>query len=254
LQGIERQVALLDALSASPEGQLSITRLCQATGLAHGTAHRLLQGLAGPGIVVQDGGTRRWRLGPRLAFWAGRYLEGPAAHTSLRGFVGDLSRSTGFFAYLTVLDGGELVCVAIERPWHKPQFFAQLGGRLPPLSTAGGKALLAYQPSEVVDPIVRRAVASQDGVLSGPVTVESYQAELVQVRRLGYATCAEELEIGVSAVSAPVLGADRRSVASLTVVAPTAALRERWEASVERVRTIAARASAMCGGTAGAGL
>jgi DNA-binding IclR family transcriptional regulator len=71
--------------------------------------------------------------------------------------------------------------------------------------------------------------------------------ELAETRRQGYATCMEELEVGVSALAAAVFNARSRPIASLTVVATTPALLEGWDATVEVVRTVATEASAMVG-------
>jgi IclR family KDG regulon transcriptional repressor len=245
MRGIERQVALLDAISDAPDVGASITELCSATGLAKGTVHRMLEALQEHRMVVQDEGSKRWRLGPRVAFWAGRYLEGPASLSPLRGFVRQLSKETQFFSYLTIIDRGELVCVAVERPERKAQFFVQLGSRIPVLSAAGARALLAYEPEDVVWPLVERAVAEDPRTRVETVTVASYLEELEETRRRGYAQCMEELEVGVSAIGAPVFNARSHPVASLTVVAPTPALLEEWDATVETVRAIAGEASAM---------
>jgi DNA-binding IclR family transcriptional regulator len=53
--------------------------------------------------------------------------------------------------------------------------------------------------------------------------------------------------VGVSALGAPVLNTQRRSVASLTVVAPTAALAEKWDLTVEKLLAVADEASATMG-------
>jgi IclR family KDG regulon transcriptional repressor len=247
VQGILRQVALLDAISDAPEAGASITELCLATGLAKGTAHRILEGLQAHGLAVQEAASKRWRLGPRVAFWAGRYLEGPASQAPLRGFVKRLSRETQFFSYLTVRDHGELVCVAVERPERKAQFFVQLGSRIPVLSAAGARALLAFEPEEIGLPLVERAIDEDPRTRVETVTVASYLEELAETRRRGYATCMEELEVGVSALGAAVMGARSRPIASLTVVAPTPALLERWDTTVEILLAIANEASAMAG-------
>ena len=247
MQGIRRQVALLDAVSCAPESGAQITNLCRTTGLPKGTVHRILESMREYGMVVQEEGSKRWRLGPKVVFWAGRYLEGPTSLAPVRGFVGRLSQKTQFFSYLTILDHGELVCVAIERPEHKAQCFVQLGSRIPVLSTAAAKALLAYEPEDEARPLVERAIAENPRTRFEAVTAGSYFEELREVRRRGYATCAEELEVGVSALGAPVLNARRRPVASLTVVAPTAALAEEWDSTVEKLLDIAGEASVMAG-------
>jgi IclR family KDG regulon transcriptional repressor len=247
MQGIQRQVALLDAISGAPDSGASITNLSRATGLPRGTVHRMLESMREHQMVVQEEDSKRWRLGPKVAFWAGKYLEGPPLLIPLRRFVERLSRETQFFSYLTIQDHGELVCVAVERPEHKAQFFVQLGSRIPVLSTASAKALLAYQPEDVARPSAERAIAENPRTRFETVTVRSYFEELAEVRLRGYATCAEELEVGVSALGAPVLNTQRRSVASLTVVAPTAALAEKWDLTVEKLLAVADEASATMG-------
>lgn len=247
MQGIQRQVALLDAISGASESGTSITDLYLATGLPKGTVHRVLAGLQEHGIVVQEEDSKRWRLGPKVAFWAGKYLEGPMSLAPLRRFVGRLSEEAQFFTYLAILDQGELVCVAVERPESKPQFFVQLGSRVPILYTAAGRALLAYQPEDVARPLVKREIDYYSRTCFEAVTVESYLEELAETRRRGYAKCMEELEVGVSALGAAITDTRGRSAASLTVVAPTAALMEDWEATAEKLQRVAEEASMTLG-------
>lgn len=249
MRGIQRQVALLDAISGASESGISITDLYLATSLPKGTVHRVLASLQEHGIVVQEEDSKKWRLGYKVAFWAGKYLEGPTSLAPLKRFVGKLSEEAQFFTYLTVLDQGELVCVAVERPESKPQFFVQLGSRVPILYTAAGKALLAYQPEEVARSLVKREIGEHSRTCFETVTVvvESYLEELAETRRRGYAKCMEELEVGVSALGAAITDTRGRSAASLTVVAPTAALMEDWEVTAEKLQHIAEEASMTLG-------
>jgi DNA-binding IclR family transcriptional regulator len=207
----------------------------------------MLEGLQEYGMVVQEEDSRRWRLGPKVAFWAGRYLEGPASLAPLRMFVCRLSRETQFVSYLTVLDLGQPVCVAVERPENRAQFLVQLGRRLPILSSAAARALLAYQPEDLVRPLVERSVAEDPHTRLETLTVNSYFEELAETRRRGYAKCMEELEVGISALSVPVFNARRLPVASLSVVATTAALAEAWDSTVEKLLVIADQASSAVG-------
>lgn len=239
-------MAILDALSGAPTSGISITDLRLSTGLPVSTLHRTLEALQQHGVAVQED-TRKWRLGPRVAFWAGRYLDGPASLEPLRGFVQRLSRDTGFFAYLAIMDQDELVCVAVEQPQQKAHFFVQLGSRIPIFTAAAARALLAYQPSEIVHRLVERALDKDPRPLYGPVTLESYLEELVDTRRRGYAKCMEEMEVGVSALAVPILNARGRSVASMSVVAPTTALVRDWDQAVDALSRASSEASMMLG-------
>jgi IclR family transcriptional regulator, KDG regulon repressor len=246
IKAIERQVAILDALGSAPTSGISITDLRLSTGLPVSTLHRTLDALQRHGVVVQED-TKKWRLGPRVAFWAGRYLDGPASLEPLRSFVRRLSRDTRFFAYLAIMDQGELVCIAVEQPQQKAHFFVQLGSRIPVLNAAAARALLAYQPPEIVRPLVERALFKDPKPLYGLTTLESYLEELEETRRRGYAKCMEELEVGVSALAVPIINARGRSVASMSVVAPTTTLVNEWDQAVDALRRASSEASMMLG-------
>ena len=77
------------------------------------------------------------------------------------------------------------------------------GSRTYPHAT--GKVLLAHQPEEVVDSIVR-----QNGLphfTSYTITdVRRFKRELERVRQQGYATDSEEREEGVRCLAAPIFG------------------------------------------------
>lgn len=250
MQGLKRQAELLDAISEAPDAGVSITSLCDTTGLPKGTVHRMLEGMQQLDMVVQEE-SKKWRLGPRVSFWAGKYLEGPTALGPLKEYVDRLSRETRFFSYLAIQDLHNIVCVDLGRSEHKAHFFVQLGSSVPVLSTAAAKALLAYQPQELALPLIEKAIAENPETRLETVTLESYLEELSETRRCGYATCMEELEIGVSAIGAAVKNASNQSVASLSVVAPTAALVEEWDDTVWKLRMIAEEASAMLGKKSG---
>ena len=67
-------------------------------------------------------------------------------------------------------------------------------------------------------------------------------AELDTVRREGYATAADELELGLSAVAAPVLDESGRAVAALSVSGPTLRLSPRRVAELRPIVIKQARA------------
>lgn len=248
MRGIGRQVALLDALGDGPEGGLSVTDVADAVGMPKSTTHRTLEGMRGYGMVVQEPDSRKWRLGPRVAFWAGRYLEGTAILAPLRRVVSDLGQGTRFVAYLVVLDDGEPVCVAVERPEGRAQFLVHLGRRLPVLSAAAAKALLAFQPEDVLRPVVERAIREDPVTRLGAVTAESYLKELAEVRSQGYALCMEELEAGISAAGAPIFNARGLPAASIAIVATSATLFDGWEATLGALLFAAEEGSRAIGG------
>ncbi len=124
---------------------------------------------------------------------------------------------------------------------------------MPVLSSAAARVLLAHQPEDTVRPLVDRAVAENPRTRLETITVESYIEELAETRRRGYAQCTEELEVGISALSAPIFNARRSPVASLAVVATTAALAEVWDPTVKKLIVVADEASSALGAVASEG-
>ena len=113
------------------------------------------------------------------------------------------------------------------------RLFTHVGQRVPAHWCAAGKALLAFGLEPVPEPLAA----------STPRTITSLLAlieELEQVRTRGYATDDEEYEEGVGCVAVPVIGADGRPVAALSVSSPAARLRRIGPAAVAARLRIAA--------------
>jgi DNA-binding IclR family transcriptional regulator len=95
-----------------------------------------------------------------------------------------------------------------------------VGRRVPYETTANGKVLRAFSAER--------------------------PADAQQIRAQGYATAVDELERGLSALAAPVLGADGVALAALSISGPTIRLtRERFvelvPALLEQARLVSAR-------------
>jgi DNA-binding IclR family transcriptional regulator len=82
-----------------------------------------------------------------------------------------------------------------------------------------GKAMLAFQPPEVIDQIVSKIRF----VRYTPKTLTSRDAllkALERVRRRGYAIDDQEIEIGVRCIGAPIFDEKRNAIAAVSVSGP----------------------------------
>nr|MBA2359864.1 IclR family transcriptional regulator [Actinomycetota bacterium] len=89
-----------------------------------------------------------------------------------------------------------------------------VGRHVPLHCTANGKVFLAYGAAAVPERLETRTRRT----IVGPAELE---AVLERVRARGYATAVDELELGLSAVAAPVRGAGGEVVAALSISGPT---------------------------------
>ena len=111
-----------------------------------------------------------------------------------------------------------------------------VGRRVPYHCTANGKVLLAFA-----------AAGAETGpleALTSRTIVEPalLGVELESIRRDGFATAVDELELGLSAVAAPVLDESGRAIAALSVSGPTLRLSPRRVAELRPIVIKQARA------------
>jgi IclR family transcriptional regulator, acetate operon repressor len=204
VQSVDRALALLETL-AGAEGPMGVGELAERTGLAQGTAHRLLHGLQLRGYVRHDA-SRKYSVGTaalRLGDAAQRSLA-----RSARPYLAELVDVSGETANLAVLEGDDVVYVAQVPSPHTLRMFAEVGRHVPPHSTAVGKVLLAAMARERALALLRRTGLPRrtDATITD---LEAFAAELDDVREQGWAADEEEQEAGVRCVAVPVGSGDQ---------------------------------------------
>jgi IclR family KDG regulon transcriptional repressor len=243
----------LDILSRlGTEAPLGVRDLARRCDLAPATVQRLVNTLAQGGWIEQDAATQRYRLGGALLAMAdrvdltdrmaeaARLVLAPLAERGLNGYLGVLRGSQALYL-VSVQSTGP---VAIR---SRPGDFAKLH------TTALGKALLAgltdAQAAALLGPGPLEACTAQ--TLTDPAKVV---AQLRRIRREGISVADNENIPGVLSLGAPVLDAQGRIVASVSVAyLPSAAPGENRARVVEEVRKAARRISAAIGGPSARG-
>jgi DNA-binding IclR family transcriptional regulator len=217
IQSIQRAAALLRALAG--DSALGVSELARRTGLHKSTVSRLLATLASEALVEREPGSDKYRLGLELARLAGQVARfgdlKVAAHPALLA-LGAEARET---VHLAVRDGDEVVNVEEFAGPHLVRQASWLGRRTPLHCVANGKALLAFAPRTVIE----RVLDSPLSAITPRTTTDprELRAELQRVRERGYAVALGEVEEGLHAVAAPVLGADGFAIAAVSVSGPS---------------------------------
>jgi DNA-binding IclR family transcriptional regulator len=236
-QSVERALAVLRAFVEGDGADLGVTSIAAATGLTVSTTHRLVQALRHEGVLVQDPGSERYRLGPVLVV-LGRLAERRLGLAGARPVLERLAEATGESVNLGVRSGAE-VLVVLDVASSQPLRFDQAPGtRVPVHTSAMGKCLLAFTDDTAAEVAALPALTgATDRTITDPT---SLLADLEQVRDRGWALNDEERNPGVRAVGAPVLVAGR-AAAAIAVQGPTVRL---GDASLERVATALVAAAA----------
>ncbi|NUR90352.1 MAG: helix-turn-helix domain-containing protein, partial [Nonomuraea sp.] len=183
---------------------LTLSQLCDQTGLPKSTVHRLLRVLCDSGLVRRAG--QSYLPGSRLT-WRPDTGAGPLAgmRRAVLPHLMRLYEQTRMTVNLGMSSGLELAY--IERIFGAERLPTPSDGTdLAPLHcTAGGKVLLALDPALRQDLLAARLldrVTQRTITRSGPL-----DAQLQAVRADGVAYAQDEFAIGESCVAAPVRSA-----------------------------------------------
>jgi IclR family acetate operon transcriptional repressor len=202
VQSLERALDLLEVLADSP-GEVSLSGLASASGLAPSTIHRLVGTLVARGYVRRLP-SRRYVLAPRLLHLGERATHTLAtlARPHLAGLVDDVGET----ANLALLDGDRVVYAAQVPSRHSVRMFTEVGRRVHVHCTGVGKVLLAGLAEGEVRALLARAgmPARTDRTVTDP---EVLLAQLAVIARQGYALDDGEQEAGVRCLAVPVHGA-----------------------------------------------
>jgi DNA-binding IclR family transcriptional regulator len=210
-QAIDRAAELLVRVveSGTP---LGVGELAERSGLPKSTTSRLVGALERQGLLQRDGQRGRFRPGPVLLRFAHRADAGllHAAEPALER----LAQESGETVNLGVPTPTGVEHLAQRDSRHYVGVGNWVGRRVPLHATANGKVFLAWDAVPIPADLAHLA----------PRTITEHatlQRDLARARAREYATTRDELEEGLSAVAAPVFGADGDVVAALSVSGPT---------------------------------
>jgi DNA-binding IclR family transcriptional regulator len=214
IEASKRAVAILDALADA--GEVGTNELARRTGLPASTVSRQLGTLAATGLVEQDAGTGRYRLGIHVVRLANAVLARLDVRRAARPHLEELVRLTGETATLHVPGEEDAVTVDFVPSAHFIQHVSQLGRPSIAHATSAGKVMLAFTDRPLPRGPLR--AYTPHTITDGKALV----AEIERVREQGFAGAFEEREPGLAAVAAPVWSSTRALEAIVALQGPTA--------------------------------
>lgn len=235
-QVMSRGFQILDLLAESRE-ELGPTALAARLSLHRSTIHRILMVLESHGLVRRSPTRGRYTLGMKLFELGNRAI----AHLDLREhaepFLRTLVQETGEDAHICILDGIEMLSIAHAEGPCRVRIPATVGRRTPVHCTSAGKAFIAFQPDAALEELIAQ-LPLRRYTSRTIVTAAALRAELMRVRRRGFAIDNQEIEEGLRCVGAPVRDHTGHIIASMSVAGPAFRLKnERLPMFVRAVMT-----------------
>lgn len=217
VQSIDRAVSVLEHLSQ--EGRSGVTDVANALDIHKSTAYRILATLKARGLVEQDAQTERYRLGMGLVFLARSVTEDLDLVHASRAVSERLSAQTRETVTVSVLAGNEVVVIDQTNASPSVLNVSWTGKHFPLHCTSDGKVLLAHLPEDQRKTLLREPLKRY--TVNTVIDRTLVQAQLEVIRRVGYGSSIEELEVGLVGIAAPIYSATGNVVASMSVSGPT---------------------------------
>ena len=229
IAGLEKGLGILEAFGdAHP--RVTAAQMAEIVGLTRTAARRHLLTLAHLGYVATDG--KLFWLTPRVLRLGQAFIESSRLARTVQPFLQRVTAGTQEIAYVSMLEGNDVVYVARNGPTRVMNTGFVLGARVPAQVTAAGMMLLAV-----------RAVPHYDDWLATQTLPTFTQhtiadkaqlsVQLAQIRLQDWATSEQQLDLHYRGVAVPLRDARGALVAALNVTMPMQG--ELQDAAVARV-------------------
>lgn len=194
--------------------QMTVSEMAQRTGASPASARRSLLTLRSLGFLQGDG--KRFWMAPKSLLVAQAFLSSrpmPSLAQPLLDGLSERSRQSSSIAQLLDTDA---IIVARSTARRSLSTGLGIGSRLPGYCSAVGRVLLGSLGDREVRSVLH---SSRMEKLTAHTAVDPSQVlrRINEARECGFATCDEELEIGVRSMAVPVFSHDGTTVAALSI-------------------------------------
>jgi IclR family KDG regulon transcriptional repressor len=219
VKSADRALNLLEVFAEHLDG-LSLAEVCDCTGWPKSSSLALLRTLHRRDFIEISSRTGKYRLGPRVAALGSAYLGRLSLAQEGTEIVRDMSRACDETVHLAILRGTDVLYVAKEEGGGHMRMVSMVGRMIPAHGTGVGKMLLAslpagefdtlYPPGQDLPRLTERTVTDR----------AAFVQRLARIRERGYATDSGESTVGVQCLAAPVLDAEARVIAAMSISVP----------------------------------
>ena len=213
---VQKACRILRALSSPNQARL--TDIAAATCTNKATALRILEVLAQEGFVRRKEAEKTWALGEEAYVIAAALGQRNDVRGNVRAALVRLAAKSGDSVLLSIRTGIEAVCVDREvGEFPIRANYLDVGSRRPLGVGAGSLSLLAWLSDteiEAILPLIKPKLSRYP-----KVTLRLIEQEIERSRKRGYTLVLDLLVERMGAVGVPVLGADGRPLAALSIAA-----------------------------------
>jgi IclR family transcriptional regulator, pca regulon regulatory protein len=229
IAGLDKGLAILEAFDAAAP-RVTAAQMGERVGMTRTAARRYLLTLAHLGYVATDG--KLFWLAPRSLRLGQAYIESSRLARIVQPFLQRVTAGTNEAAYVSVMDGDDVVYIARNGLNRHMNTGYVLGARVAAHVTAAGMLMLALRESPNYLEWLERATPRT--YTSHTVTDKAaLRTVFERFRAQDWAISEQQLELGYRGIAVPLRDAKGQLVGALSVTMPIG--QESSDAAVARV-------------------
>jgi DNA-binding IclR family transcriptional regulator len=245
LESVDLILRLLELLARSPEPR-GVSDVARQLGISKPRAHRHLRALVQRGYACQDAPSDGYEVGVKVLTLGEAVRDRFDAVRAIRPQMAPLREATGLAVTATTLIEGAVTVVEMMQGRTLIEFAVRPGARLDFHASAHGLIALAFGPPSLLERALSAPLKTwTDRTVTDPAAVRE---SVALVRRQGWATAVDAVQVGVNALAAPVFDHRGDWQGTIALVGATQFIPERpSDAQIALVKQAAAAASRTLG-------
>lgn len=201
LESVDLIFRLLEHLAGAREPR-GVSEVARELGISKPRAHRHLRALVQRGYARQDARTDGYEIGIKLLVLGEAVRDRFDVARAIRPVMGPLREATGLAVTASTLSEGAVTVIEMLQGRTLIEFGIRPGSQLDFHASAHGLIALAFGEASLLDDVLARPLrAWTERTIVDPAAV---RAHVDEVRRRGWATAVDAVQIGVNALAAPV--------------------------------------------------
>jgi len=206
------------SLFSKQNPDLDAEGISQAINIPKSSVYRYLYTLIQESILEYDSTTKKYELGLKIIELGGTAYHQMELRRIALPFMQELAKKTRETVYLSTLDRDRAICVERVESDLPIRLSINRGESFPLHASATARILMAYLPDEEQDRIIKKGLK---GFTDYTITdSQKLRQNLKEIKRRGFASSNQELDLGAKAVSAPIFDFSGRAIAGLSIAGP----------------------------------
>ncbi len=224
IKSVQKALRLLKSF-ITDNTEKDLSKIASINNLPKSTAHRLLRTLEIEGFISQNKISEQYSLGVGLLELAKLAMYNINIQKIISIHMEQLTAAFGESTHFGILNDRELVTIQVNTPAHHNLTYGiPIGTRSPLYCTATGKAILAFQPEEMISEYLKRKrVQFTENTI---IKKTDLLRELEKIRAQGYAADNMEHEPGIRCVAAPIRNHTGEVYGGLSISGPVLRVNE----------------------------